>query len=504
MGAVAVAVREGRVRVRVDAVLVALGVLVGLAAVLRFATLSNQSFWIDESLTAHRTTGSFYDMLAAVHRPAEAEPPLYFFLVWPWARVFGRDEFGLRSLSAVFGILTVPVAFAIGKTLVNRWVGLVVAAFVAVSPVMIWFSQEARSYALFILLSAVSFLFFVRLLESPRPFNYVGWSVASSLALITHYFALFPLIGEAAWVLWRWRSRETLLAVGGIGVTGLAISPIALYQKRHGATSWLPATPFGRRLHWVGQEFVTGVEHPTHDLTLAVGIVCVCAVALVIVSGRSRPRYAATVGLAVAAVAIGIPLLGAAVGQDYVFDRYFLAAWIPLAVAVASIVAVPRWSAAGFVVAALICGAFLYYDHAIATTKRLQRDDWRHIPRVLGRPNQPRAVVITPWWQEKPLSWYEPCLRKMPGPRVVGEVDSVVYLRSYSLVRITRQLQPGPPFRMIRRSPSWWVTVTRFRAPRPTVVSPSALLRSAPDPSAQVYFEPRRAGRAPPAGGPCR
>ena len=101
MGAVAVAVREGRVRVRVDAVLVALGVLVGLAAVLRFATLSNQSFWIDESLTAHRTTGSFYDMLAAVHRPAEAEPPLYFFLLWPWARVFGRDEFGLRSLSAV-------------------------------------------------------------------------------------------------------------------------------------------------------------------------------------------------------------------------------------------------------------------------------------------------------------------------------------------------------------------------------------------------------------------
>ena len=65
MGAVAVAVRERRVRLGVDLVLVALGALVVLAAILRFATLSNQSFWIDESLTAHRTTGSFYDMLAA-------------------------------------------------------------------------------------------------------------------------------------------------------------------------------------------------------------------------------------------------------------------------------------------------------------------------------------------------------------------------------------------------------------------------------------------------------
>src|SRR2546428_9280588 len=126
MGAVAVALREGRVRVRVDAVLVALGVVVGLAAVLRFATLSNQSFWIDESLTAHRTTGSFYDMLAAVHRPAEAEGPLYFLFAWPWARLFGADEAGLRSLSAVFGVLTGPAAFAIGKTLLNRRVGLVV------------------------------------------------------------------------------------------------------------------------------------------------------------------------------------------------------------------------------------------------------------------------------------------------------------------------------------------------------------------------------------------
>ena len=111
MGAVAVAVRERRVRARVDAVLIALGALVVLAAVLRFTTLSDQSYWLDESVTALRSNGSFYHMLAAFHRPGgEAQPPLYFVLAWFWARVFGTDEFGLRSLSAVCGVLTVPVA----------------------------------------------------------------------------------------------------------------------------------------------------------------------------------------------------------------------------------------------------------------------------------------------------------------------------------------------------------------------------------------------------------
>ncbi|TMM08423.1 MAG: phospholipid carrier-dependent glycosyltransferase, partial [Actinobacteria bacterium] len=336
MGAVAVAVRERRVRARVDAVLIALGALVVLAAVLRFTTLSDQSYWLDESVTALRSNGSFYHMLAAFHRPGgEAQPPLYFVLAWFWARVFGTDEFGLRSLSAVCGVLTVPVAFEVGRTLVNRRVGLVVAALVTVSPAMIWYSQEARAYALFLLLSAVAFLFFVRLLESPRPVNYVGWSAASSLALVTHYFALFPLVGEVAWLLLRRRSRETVLAVGGICLAGLLIFPIALYQKQHGTTGWITWLSFGHRLDDIGPVFVTGVVRPTHDLSPVLLILFACAVALVMASGRSRVRRAASIGLAVSAVTIGLPLLGTAVGQDYFFYRYLLPAWIPVAVAVA-------------------------------------------------------------------------------------------------------------------------------------------------------------------------
>src|SRR4051794_1008899 len=93
---------------RMDAVPLALaGVILG-AAVLRFSSLTSQSYWFDEVVfTAVPVKASFWDMLSAV-RAHQSEPPLYFVMAWPWARVFGESEAGLRSLSALFGVLTVP------------------------------------------------------------------------------------------------------------------------------------------------------------------------------------------------------------------------------------------------------------------------------------------------------------------------------------------------------------------------------------------------------------
>jgi mannosyltransferase len=504
MGVVTGARGERRVRLRLDAVVVALGALVVLAAVLRFTTLSSQSYWIDETVTAARLKGSFYDTVAAFHRPDESEGPLYFVVGWLWARVLGTDEFGLRSLSALLGIATVPVAFETGRMLVNRRVGLAVAALVAVSPVMIWYSQEARAYALFILLSALSFLCFVRLLESPRAVNYAGWSIASSLALVTHYFAVFPIVGEAAWLLLRRRSRQTKLAVGGICLTAVAISPFALYQAQHGGGDWAGVVSLGRRLGDVGRVFVTGVPRPPHGFGPVLLILFACAVAIVMVNGRSRARRAASIALAVSAVTIGLALLGIAVGADYFFFRNVIAVWIPLAVAVASLTGVPGWRPAGLVLVAIMCGAFLYYDHAIATTRRIQRDDWRHVPRVLGPPNEARIVVVTPWIQETPLAWYEPCLRRTRAPQAVRVVDWVGYYDLFAPVKgLKRPLRPGAPFRAVARKRSGSIAVTQFRAPRPTLVHPAALLEDGPSPS-RVYLDPPRTGHAPREGGRCR
>src|SRR2546423_411395 len=137
MESTAAAIGGARRRTRVDAFFVALGGVVAVGAALRFGNLGSQSYWYDESLT-----------VALVRAPSgarslgidsQAEPPLYFLLAWPWARAFGDSEVGLRSLSALFGVLTIPVAYAAASTLLNRRVGLVTSAAAALGPLPIPF-----------------------------------------------------------------------------------------------------------------------------------------------------------------------------------------------------------------------------------------------------------------------------------------------------------------------------------------------------------------------------
>src|SRR5215213_3124088 len=180
----------------------ALAAIVALAAALRFATLTTQSYWLDEAVTVDLLHKSFGGMLSAIP-DGESTPPLYYVLAWLWTHVFGTGEAGLRSLSALIGVATVPVAYAAAARLVTRRTGLVVAAIVAVNPLLVWFSQEARAYALLVLLTAVSLLLFARVLERPARHDLVWWAVASALALAAHYFALFVVVPQAVWLLWR-------------------------------------------------------------------------------------------------------------------------------------------------------------------------------------------------------------------------------------------------------------------------------------------------------------
>ena len=85
-----------------------------LAAVVRLPTLAQQSFWLDEGYTERLVRMSLGAMFRAIPK-TESTPPLYYALAWVWTRLFGFSEFGIRSLSAVAGIATIPVAYAVRR-----------------------------------------------------------------------------------------------------------------------------------------------------------------------------------------------------------------------------------------------------------------------------------------------------------------------------------------------------------------------------------------------------
>ena len=220
-----------------------------IGAVLRFATLSKQSFWLDEALAARELHLSFGAMLHSIG-PREPNPPLFFVLAWPWTRLFGTSEAGIRSLSAVAGTALIPIAYLSARQLVSRAAGVVAAAFVALSPFMIWYSQEAREYMLLAAFCGASFLFFARSWQRPVRREIAWWTVFSALALLTHYFAAFVVVPEALALLYRSRTRLMVIALCVlVGVEATLLPHFFSHASR--PAGWIGSFPLAVRIKQV-------------------------------------------------------------------------------------------------------------------------------------------------------------------------------------------------------------------------------------------------------------
>src|SRR5690349_20237400 len=233
-----------------------LAALTALAAILRFSTLHVQGFWIDEAVTVRLLRGSFGHMLSSIGG-SESTPPLYYAVAWVWTRVFGHGEVGLRSLSALAGTLFIPVAYAAGKELASKRVGVVIAALATFNPLLIWYSQEARSYSLLVLFAGTSFWLFARLLRDQSDRTLVLWTIVSALAIATHYFAAFVVVPEAAWLILRARDRRRpLLATLALVAVGAALLPLLLRQRRLDLTSFITESSLAKRVVQLAKQFV--------------------------------------------------------------------------------------------------------------------------------------------------------------------------------------------------------------------------------------------------------
>src|SRR4051794_21466393 len=271
---------------------VALVAVIVFGAVLRFATLDTQSFYLDETGTAWLMQKSFWGMLGALPG-SESAPPLCYVLLWPWAKLWGTGEVGLRSFSALVGTATIPIAYAIGARLATKRAGLIAAALVTVNPLLVWYSQEARVYALLVTVAALSLLAFAMALRDPGPRAVALWCLASAVAVLTHYFAIFLIVAEAA-ILYRASParRRLLLACAGIAATGLALLPLAIAQR--GGTEWITTNSLPNRVADTGAQYLIGPNAPAPLLVgpLAAALV-VAGIWLVLYRTEREERRAA-------------------------------------------------------------------------------------------------------------------------------------------------------------------------------------------------------------------
>ncbi|MBA3867037.1 MAG: glycosyltransferase family 39 protein [Solirubrobacterales bacterium] len=383
-----------------------------LAAGLRFATLGVQSYHHDEVVTASRILrGSFGHAMDAVGF-SESAPPLYYALAWIWTQFTGTGEFGLRSVSALAGVATVPVAYLLAAELRGRRVGLMAAALVAVNPMLLWYSQEARAYALLALLCAASLLYCVRALRHGRRRDLTIWGVVSALALATHYFAVFPIAAEI-FLLVRRRGRESLAGIWIVILACLLLAPLAVHQMSSGHAEWIGGLSLGHRVWETAATFVTGetgdiIGQPERPALSYVPLaLCIGAFALLALRANRDERRAVAVPLLVGVVAVGVPIVMALIssGKDYVLARNLLPALIPLLVVVATAVTLPSARRLGAILGAALLAYSLGFCLWVSTSPELQRPNWDAVASRLGEPQAPRAMVT---WTlgEAPLRHY--------------------------------------------------------------------------------------------------
>jgi hypothetical protein len=426
---------------------------------MRLSTLTSQSLWFDEAQLAHEAGGSLGGLIHTLSRQ-EFSPPLYFVLAWGWAKLFGVSALALRSLSALFGVATIAVTYGCGRELVSRRAGLVAALLVAISPFMVWYSQEAREYMLLALTSALSLLGFAQAWRAPRHRALALWAAGSALALLTHFFAAFLVAPAAVLLLWRHRVRATAVAVALPGATGLALLPLALSDAGH-PVGWLNAVSLSTRIEQA--PVVLALNTLGRTTAGAVGLVgaaiLVAVLILLLVGAASDGELrGAAIAAGLAAAVILLPLAAALLGHDFFIARALMPAWVPLAVVLGAAVTVRRWRLAGAGLGAACLAAFAFAGARINSDPALQRPDWRAVAAALGPAATPRAVVaLDGTLASGPLSLYLPGARwnQPSGRATVGELDVVA-----GPLELPGRLPAGVRLRSRRRVAGF--TVTRF------------------------------------------
>jgi hypothetical protein len=385
-----------------------------LAACLRFHALEAQSFWNDEGNSARLSERSIPAILEGT--ASDVHPPLYYLLLRGWRELAGETEFGLRSFSAYVGILMVAVVMALAG---GRWqaVGsgrrfilnsslIIGGLLAAVSPVLVYYSQETRMYALLALLAALSAWALLNWLGG-RAF---GWTAAYTLllaaGLYTHYFFPAVIAAQGAvsllwWVAPDWvtghsvaadrrgaRGRHFLAWVGMAAVAVAIYLPwVPIFLRQIGGRSGTPMSLLTFAADG-GRWLVLGDTVSPNKATWAV-IAAGVLLALGAVIGRPQSMVFAIL----AAVPLGLMFLAGA--TDPAFFKFLLVV-APFLAALTGLAWRSRGGrlvAAAALTVAMLAGSLislgnLYIDPAFA------RADYRGMAARIAAEEHPNAGVI--------------------------------------------------------------------------------------------------------------
>ncbi len=428
--------------------------IVLLAVFWRLHELEGQSLWHDEGNSLRLAERSISAMVDAVSR--DIHPPGYYMTLKLWTQLVGTTELGLRSLSALWGVVAVAATYGLGRRLFGVFPATVAALLVATNSFAIYYGQEARMYAQLGALSILSLWFLVQFLDRGTTFWAIGLAAVNILGLYTHYTYPFTMIVQGVFFGWWWlMHRDRLGFYIWLNLITLLLFLPWLPTAYDQVTTWPSTgdmTSTSERLERVFTILVYGYgtdELSTWDYALPIGLVAMGLVGI----HRLDVAWRRALPLALLSISIGALLASGAYREANL--KFLLPAQSAVALLVGvggGIIAVTRlsksliiiwgqWVIAMILVALLIVPNIqhigsLYDDPALA------RSDYRRIARDIETVLKPdHAIILNAPNQQEVFSYYYDGDAPVFGlPRGLGGDDIATETETLHIVAHSRRI----------------------------------------------------------------
>jgi hypothetical protein len=204
--------------------------LFGAAIALRLYQLGKYDLWYDEVITfgwsyqnltsMARWAGESIPEFMARSFAADLHSPLYYLLIYPWTFFFGDSIYALRILSVILNVAAGALMYKFTRLFLSRRISLAATALFLLSPMQVWYAQEARGYALSTLLSLLWAYYYVRALRTRRSFYWLVCTLSGIAAFYTNYIFIFLAAASAVSLL----SKQGRAAAGAWVVSTLCIT----------------------------------------------------------------------------------------------------------------------------------------------------------------------------------------------------------------------------------------------------------------------------------------
>jgi mannosyltransferase len=449
---------------------VALAVVGGITIVgllLRLPS-AGDSLYGDELSTYFTVTGhGLRSTIDIVRSDQELTPPLFYALSW-LATKLGNPTETVRLVSVIAGVAAIPVTYLVGIRTVGVRGGVVGAALVALSPFLIFYSTEARAYALMMLLGLLSTLALLMALDDGRVRWWVAYAICSCAAVYTHYTVVFLLAAQLLWALWT-QPRARLALIGANVAVAVALLPW-LSEFRADQRS-----PCGKIIGELQPFDVTALRvdvgrwsigHPVLQIAAIPGAVALALMIAGLVAGAigaalTRPARPGSRVVLVVMLALALPVgaaLASIVGHSIFTPRNLIASWPELALVAGALVGAGS-GALRVVASVLLLGGFAVAG-AEMLARRHQRPDYAAAVGFVERSARPGDVVV-----DQPF----------PTPGPLSAVDAAFARRGGSHPPVLRLGFPS--------------LATELRARRPGGVGPCASAFLPPAPGRRVARE---------------